>query len=102
MNEVPVRLVEVVVYVLALVDAVFVSALTVMTGGFGSILYWLFVGPFRGQPIRLSAVFQQMVRIFLLLHIKLLHPLLSLVGQNDFAFLSRFIAIASSRALSLQ
>lgn len=27
------------------------------------ILYWLFVGPFRGQPVRLSAVFQQMVRI---------------------------------------
>ncbi len=44
MNEVPVRLVEVVVYVLALVDAVFVSALTVMTGGFGSILYWLCPG----------------------------------------------------------
>lgn len=29
----------------------------------GSILYWLFIGPFRGRPIRLSAVFQQMVRI---------------------------------------
>ncbi|MDX2081450.1 MAG: ABC transporter permease [Terrimicrobiaceae bacterium] len=27
------------------------------------ILYWLFVGPFRGKPVRLSAVFQQMVRI---------------------------------------
>ncbi len=27
------------------------------------ILYWLFVGPFRGRPIRLSAVFQQMIRI---------------------------------------
>jgi phospholipid/cholesterol/gamma-HCH transport system permease protein len=29
----------------------------------GEIFYWLFLGPFRGQPIRFSAVFQQMVRI---------------------------------------
>ncbi len=29
----------------------------------GRILYWLFVGPFRGKPVRLSAVFHQMVRI---------------------------------------
>ena len=29
----------------------------------GEILYWLFLGPLRGQPIRFSAVFQQMVRI---------------------------------------
>ncbi len=29
----------------------------------GRILYWLFLGPFRGKPVRLSAVFQQMVRI---------------------------------------
>ncbi|MFA7344731.1 MAG: ABC transporter permease [Terrimicrobiaceae bacterium] len=29
----------------------------------GSILYWLFLGPLRGRPIRLSTVFQQMVRI---------------------------------------
>jgi hypothetical protein len=25
----------------------------------GNILYWIFLGPFRGQPIRLVAVFQQ-------------------------------------------
>jgi len=29
----------------------------------GRILYWLFLGPFRGKPVRLSSVFQQMVRI---------------------------------------
>ena len=29
----------------------------------GSILYWLFVGPFHGQPIRLASMFHQMVRI---------------------------------------
>lgn len=27
------------------------------------ILYWLFIGPFRGVPLRFSALFQQMVRI---------------------------------------
>ncbi|MFM8419261.1 MAG: sensor histidine kinase [Verrucomicrobiota bacterium] len=44
MNEVPQRLVEVAVYLLALVDALFVSALTLLTGGFGSVLYWLCPG----------------------------------------------------------
>ena len=29
----------------------------------GQIFYWLFVGPFRGKPVRVSTVFQQMVRI---------------------------------------
>jgi len=29
----------------------------------GRILYWLFIGPFRGKPVRLSAVFHQMVRM---------------------------------------
>lgn len=29
----------------------------------GKILYWLFIGPFRGKPVGVSAVFQQMVRI---------------------------------------
>ena len=28
-----------------------------------SIIYWLFVGPFKGKPVRLSTVFHQMVRI---------------------------------------
>ena len=27
-----------------------------------SILYWLFVGPFKGKPVRASAIFHQMVR----------------------------------------
>lgn len=27
------------------------------------ILFWLFIGPFQGKPVRLAAVFQQMVRI---------------------------------------
>ena len=27
------------------------------------ILYWLFVGPFKGKPVRMSVVFHQMVRI---------------------------------------
>ncbi len=29
----------------------------------GEILYWIFVGPFRGKPLRLSSMFRQMVRI---------------------------------------
>jgi phospholipid/cholesterol/gamma-HCH transport system permease protein len=29
----------------------------------GQVAYWIFVAPFRGKPVRLSAVVQQMVRI---------------------------------------
>ena len=44
MDELPARLVERVVYSLALIDSIFLSALTLVTGGFSSILYWLFPG----------------------------------------------------------
>lgn len=44
MEELSVRLVERVVYSVALLDSIFLAALTLVTGGFGSILYWLFPG----------------------------------------------------------
>jgi len=44
MDELSPRLVERVVYILALLDGVFLSALTALTGGYTSILYWLFPG----------------------------------------------------------
>jgi len=44
MEELSARLVERVVYSVALLDSIFLAALTLVTGGFGSILYWLFPG----------------------------------------------------------
>lgn len=44
MDDLSPRLVERVVYILALLDSVFLSGLTALTGGFTSILYWLFPG----------------------------------------------------------
>lgn len=44
MEELSARVVERVVYSVALLDSIFLSALTLVTGGFGSILYWLFPG----------------------------------------------------------
>jgi len=29
----------------------------------GEILYWIFIGPFRGKPLRIASMFRQMVRI---------------------------------------
>lgn len=43
MDEVPFRVTRDVVLGLSLVDAVFLSLLTVVTGGFDSILFWVFV-----------------------------------------------------------
>jgi len=44
MRRLPLPLVSWVVFALSLVDGIFLSALTVVTGGYDSILYWLFLG----------------------------------------------------------
>lgn len=44
MYELPVRMVQRVVYSAAILDGVGLAALTVLTGGYDSILYWVFLG----------------------------------------------------------
>ena len=44
MRRLPLALVSWVVFAMSLVDGIFLSALTVVTGGYDSILYWLFLG----------------------------------------------------------
>jgi signal transduction histidine kinase len=44
MHRLPLPLVSWVVFAMSLVDGIFLSALTVVTGGYESILYWLFLG----------------------------------------------------------
>ena len=44
MRRVPLLLVQWAVFAMSLVDGIFVSALVVVTGGYDSILYWLFLG----------------------------------------------------------
>ncbi|MCX6928663.1 MAG: hypothetical protein NT154_36445 [Verrucomicrobia bacterium] len=44
MGRVPLLLVQWAVFAMSLADGIFVSALVVVTGGYDSILYWLFLG----------------------------------------------------------
>ncbi len=44
LNRVPLLLVQWAVFAMSLVDGIFLSALVVVTGGYDSILYWLFLG----------------------------------------------------------
>jgi signal transduction histidine kinase len=44
MRRMPLLLVQWAVFAMSLVDGIFVSALVVVTGGYDSILYWLFLG----------------------------------------------------------
>lgn len=44
MRGVPLGLIEWSVFVMSLVDGIFLSALTLVTGGYNSILYWVFLG----------------------------------------------------------
>ena len=44
MRRVPLLLVQWAVFAMSLVDGIFLSALVALTGGYDSILYWLFLG----------------------------------------------------------
>jgi len=44
LNRMPLLLVQWAVFAMSLVDGIFLSALVVVTGGYDSILYWLFLG----------------------------------------------------------
>ncbi len=44
MRWVPLALIEWAVFVISLVDGIFLAALTLVTGGYNSILYWVFLG----------------------------------------------------------
>src|SRR6266436_9056176 len=44
MDRLPLALVQWAVYTISLVDGLFLAALTLVTGGYDSILFWLFVG----------------------------------------------------------
>ena len=44
MRRLPLPLVQWVVFAMSLVDGIFLSALAVVTGGYDSMLYWLFLG----------------------------------------------------------
>jgi hypothetical protein len=44
MHWLPLALIEWSVFTISLVDGIFLSALTLVTGGYDSILYWLFLG----------------------------------------------------------
>lgn len=44
MRRVPLLLIQWAVFIISLVDGIFLSALVVVTGGYDSILYWLFLG----------------------------------------------------------
>jgi signal transduction histidine kinase len=44
MHRFPLMLIQWVVFAMSLVDGIFLSALVVVTGGYESILYWLFLG----------------------------------------------------------
>jgi signal transduction histidine kinase len=44
MRRLPLGLVQWTVFAISLVDGIFLSSLTLVTGGYSSILYWLFIG----------------------------------------------------------
>jgi signal transduction histidine kinase len=44
MDQLPLKFIRWVVFTMALIDGIFLAALTLVTGGFDSILFWIFLG----------------------------------------------------------
>lgn len=59
MNQLPLRLTQVVVLILAVVDMFLVAAMTLITGGFDSAVYWLFVVLIIRNSISIQSAFTQ-------------------------------------------
>jgi signal transduction histidine kinase len=57
----PLRIVQWSVFAVSLVDGVFLSALVLVTGGYDSVLYWLFVGLILRNAASLPPTIMQMV-----------------------------------------
>jgi signal transduction histidine kinase len=61
MSQLPFKLIQVVVFTNGLVDSVFISGLTLVTGGFDSTLYWIFLGLIVRNAVSISVSWLQIV-----------------------------------------
>ena len=61
MEQLPFRLVQESVFVMAFIDALFVAAVTLVTGGFDSGLYWLFLGLIFRNVVSIPVASTQLV-----------------------------------------
>src|SRR5437016_26463 len=66
MDELPFKLVREVVLVESVIDILFWAAMTVVTGGFDSMLYWVFLGLIVRNAVSIPVASTQMVLNFLL------------------------------------
>src|SRR2546430_3509996 len=66
MDELPFKLIREVVLVEAVVDILFWAAMTVVTGGFDSMIYWVFLGLIVRNAVSIPVASTQMVLNFLL------------------------------------
>src|SRR5437667_10597908 len=66
MDELPFKLIREVVLVESVVDILFWAAMTVVTGGFDSMLYWVFLGLIVRNAVSIPVASTQMVLNFLL------------------------------------
>jgi signal transduction histidine kinase len=61
MEQVPLALIQWVVFTVALIDGIFLAGMTLITGGYDSILYWLFLGLVLRNSISIPNAVPQIV-----------------------------------------
>jgi signal transduction histidine kinase len=83
MAQVPLRLVELVVFAIALIDSLLVGGLTVISGGFDSMLYWVFLALIVRNAVSIPAAPMQILVNFLTSLVYLVAGLLE-VAINQF------------------
>jgi signal transduction histidine kinase len=83
MRWLPLALVEWAVFVMSLVDGVFLGALTLVSGGYNSILYWLFLGLILRSSVSVPRATSQLMLNFALIGCFVLAGVIdSLVAAN--------------------
>lgn len=67
MDHLPIAAVEWAVFTMSLVDGIFVSALTLVTGGYDSIMYWIFLGLIVRSSVSVPRATSQLMLNFTLI-----------------------------------
>jgi len=83
MRWVPLGLIEWSVFAMSLVDGIFLGALTLVTGGYNSILYWLFLGLIVRSSVSVPRATSQLMLNFTLIGCFVMAGVIdSLVAEN--------------------
>lgn len=101
LRKLPLGLIQWVVFVTGLTDGIFLSALTVVTGGYHSFLYWLFLGLIVRSAVSVPRATSQLALNFTIIACYVLAGVVNLSVARDMQEASRRLQEASEAATAV-